>query len=86
MKCGHLADAVADRGGAELMSGRSSARAPAPLRRIRPVIDRSPEQVARGATAEALGRPAGPILESIPWDGPDPDPDYLAAQTFLGWL
>lgn len=68
------------------MSDRSRAPAPAAARRIRPVIDRSADQVARGASAEVLGQPAGPILQSIPWDGPDPDPDYLPAQTFLGWL
>jgi hypothetical protein len=68
------------------MSGRSSARVPAPPHRVRPVIDRSAEQVARGASAEALGLPAGTMLDRIPWDGLDPDPDYLAAQAFLGWL
>ncbi|MEO5726744.1 MAG: hypothetical protein ABI134_34665 [Byssovorax sp.] len=68
------------------MSGRSSARAPAPPRRIRPVIDRSAELVARGTSAETLGLPAGTVLDRIPWDGLDPDPDYLAAQAFLGWL
>ncbi|MFS8067692.1 MAG: hypothetical protein ACMG6S_15115 [Byssovorax sp.] len=68
------------------MSGRSSARAPAPPRRIRPVINRSLEQVAHGTSAETLALPAGAVLERIPWDGLDPDPDYLAAQAFLGWL
>lgn len=68
------------------MSDRSRAPASVPARRIRPVIDRSIDQVARGAPAETLGQGAGPMLESIPWEGPDPDPDYLPAQTFLGWL
>ena len=68
------------------MSGRSREPLRVSTRRIRPVIDRSPEQVAYGAPAEALDRSAGPTLESVLWDGPDPDPDYLGAQTFLGWL
>ena len=68
------------------MSDRSSARSPAPARRVRPVINRSADQVARGAPAETLGLSAVSVLESVLWDGPDPDPDYLAAQTFLGWL
>ncbi len=49
--------------------------APAPPRRVRPVITRSADSVAHGASAEALGQPAGAVLASIPWDGPDPDPD-----------
>ena len=68
------------------MSEPSRLSSPTPIRRVRPVIDRRADQVARGAPAEALARPAGPTLDGIPWDGPDPDPDYLAAQTFLGWL
>lgn len=68
------------------MSRHSSARAAAPPRRIRPVIDRSAELVAHGTSAETLGLPAGTVLERIPWDGLEPDPDYLAAQAFLGWL
>jgi hypothetical protein len=67
-----------------------SARLPAPAtalpRRVRPVINRSIEAVAYGAAPEALALPAGPILESIPWDGPEPDPDSLPAQSFLDWL
>lgn len=66
------------------MSAR--ARPPGPPHRVRPVIDRSLDAVAYGAALEALVLPAGPILESIPWDGPDPDPDSLAAQNYLDWL
>lgn len=68
------------------MSAGPETPAPAPPRRVRPVITRSADSVAHGASTEALGQPAGAVLESIPWDGPDPDPDSLAAQSFLDWL
>lgn len=68
------------------MSARPRTPDPAPPRRVRPVINRSADSVAYGASTEALGQPAGPTLESVSWDGPDPDPDSLAAQNFLDWL
>lgn len=42
--------------------------------------------VTRGASAEALSRPAGEFLAAIPWEGPSPNPDTLDAPTFLAWL
>lgn len=59
---------------------------PGPRRRSREVIAKADEEIVRGAPAEALDRPAGELLESIHWAGPDPDPDSLSAQAFLGWL
>jgi hypothetical protein len=44
------------------------------------------DEIARGAPAETLDRPAGELFESIRWEGPDPDPDSLSAQALLGWL
>ena len=40
----------------------------------------------RGATPEALARPAAEFLKGVPWDGPAPNPDTLDAATFLAWL
>lgn len=42
--------------------------------------------VTRGASKEALDRPAGDFLAAIPWDGPSPNPDTLDGPTFLAWL
>jgi hypothetical protein len=55
-------------------------------RRSREVKVRPADEIIRGAPAEVLDQPAGKVLESIAWAGPDPDPDSLSAQTFLGWL
>jgi hypothetical protein len=68
------------------MSARPETPAPAPPRRVRPVINRSAASVAYGASTAALGQPAGSILDGISWDGPEPDPDSLPAQNFLDWL
>jgi hypothetical protein len=58
----------------------------APRRRLRPIVVKRDDEVVRGAPAEALDRPAGELLESLRWEGPDPDPDSLAAEAFLSWL
>ena len=55
---------------------RRSRRAPTPV----------PADVARGAPAEALERPAGDFLDAVPWEGQAPDPDVLDAESFLAWL
>jgi len=60
--------------------------APAPPRRVREVITKSEDEYIRGASAETLARPAGEILESLPWEGPAPDADALPAAAFLSWL
>lgn len=60
----------------------SARRRPREVReRVRPA-----DEIVRGAPAEVLDQPAGKVLESIRWAGPDPDPDTLSAQAFLGWL
>ena len=57
-----------------------------PPRRARPAIARTDDELVRGASAAELSRPASELLESIRWEGPDPDPDSLSAQLFLDWL
>lgn len=68
------------------MSGANQSSGASPPRRARPVIARADEAIVRGAPAADLDRPASEVFESIRWDGPDPDPDSLSAQLFLGWL
>lgn len=58
----------------------------APRRRPRPTAVKSDDEIVRGAPAETLDRPAGELLESLRWEGLEPDPDSLAAEVFLGWL
>jgi hypothetical protein len=57
-----------------------------PRRRAREVVVRTDDEILRGAPPETLDQPAGQLLESVRWAGPDPDPDSLSAQAFLGWL
>jgi hypothetical protein len=59
---------------------------PTSPRRVREVITKSEAEIVRGASAEALAQPAGELLESLPWEGPAPDADSVAAAVFLGWL
>lgn len=53
-------------------------------RRSREAI--SVDEVAIGAPPEVLARPAGEVLDAMPWAGTAPDPDVLDAVTFLAWL
>ncbi len=63
----------------------SSARpARRPARRPRAPVDL--ESVTSGASEEVLSRPAGELLDELPWAGVAPDPDLLDAATFLAWL
>lgn len=48
--------------------------------------DRRDEDHVRGASDEALARPAGEVLAEVPWSGAAPDPDATDAATFLAWL
>ncbi|XYH99481.1 hypothetical protein ACMHYB_06880 [Sorangium sp. So ce1128] len=59
---------------------------PPPRRRSRRAPAPAPAEIARGAPAEALERPAGDFLDAVPWEGPASDPDTLDAATFLAWL
>lgn len=60
------------------------AGATARRRRSREAI--SVDEVAIGAPPEVLARPAGEVLDAMPWAGTAPDPDVLDAVTFLAWL
>lgn len=62
----------------------AGAGASAQRRRPREAI--SVDEVVRGATPDVLARPAGDVLEAMPWAGASPDPDVLDAVTFLAWL
>jgi len=62
--------------------GERDAGAPRRRRRVAVVV----AEVTRGASEEALERPAEEFLEAMPWQGPSPDPDGLDAMTFLTWL
>lgn len=55
-------------------------------RRSRPRAPITLESVTSGASEEALSRPAGELLDELPWAGVAPDPDILDAATFLAWL
>jgi hypothetical protein len=68
------------------MSALPDSPAAPPRRRAREVTARADDEIVRGAPAETLDQPAGHFLESVRWAGPDPDPDSLSAQAFLGWL
>lgn len=64
------------------MSGEHEGGAP-PKRRRRGWLHLSLDDVARGAPASWLERPAADVLEDVQWQGPPPDPDLLDAATFL---
>ena len=63
-----------------------SAPANDPPRRSRPSVVKSVAEVVRGASAEALARPAGEVLANVAWDGAAPDAASVPAALFLGWL
>ncbi len=71
-------------GGLRTESGARAEEAAAPRRRTRASLDLS--EVARGASPEALARPACEVLEAVAWEGAAPDPAVLDAATFLAWL
>jgi hypothetical protein len=62
----------------------AGAGASARRRRSRAAI--SVDELIRGAPPEVLARPAGEVLDAVPWSGASPDPDVLDAVTFLAWL
>ena len=68
------------------MSALPGSPAAGPRRRSREVIPRADDEIVRGAPAQTLDQPAGEVLASVHWAGPDPDPDSLSAQAFLDWL
>jgi hypothetical protein len=47
---------------------------------------RSPAEPFVGLSAEDEERPAGSFLQSIAWDGEEPDPDVWRAEDFLALL
>jgi len=68
------------------MSALLGSPAASPRRRAREAMVRADDEIVRGASAEMLDQPAGQLLESVCWEGSDPDPDSLSAQAFLGCL